>query len=60
MQDLFETPELIPTEIQTVLDTFNEDSDTYAELKRVQLEVEKLGYTFDYTLDAVPYDLRKI
>lgn len=61
MLDLFETPELIPSEIQAVLDTFNEETDnTYTELGRIVLEIEKLGYTFDYGLDAEPYGLRPI
>jgi len=59
MKDLFETPELIPDEVQAVLETFNEDSDnTYFELDRILSEIEELGYTFDYYLDAEPYGLR--
>ena len=60
MKDLFETPELIPHEVQVVLDTFSEDANSYWELARIQKQVEKLGYTFDYGLDAEPYDLRPI
>lgn len=61
MKDLFETPELIPHDVQAVLDTFNEETDnTYTELARIVLEIEKLGYTFDYYLDAEPYGLRPI
>ena len=61
MKDLFETPELIPDEVQAVLETFNEDCDnTYLELDRLLNELEPLGYTFDYYLDAEPYGLRPI
>jgi len=60
MKDLFETPELIPSEVQAVLDTFNEDSNIYWELDKILNQVEKLGYTFEYYLDAVPYGLRPI
>lgn len=60
MKDLFETPELIPIEVKAVLDTFNEDADSYQELSRLVSELEPLGYTFDYYLDAVPYGLRPI
>ncbi len=60
MKDLFETPELIPSEVQAVLDTFNEDSNIYWELDKILNQVEKLGYTFDYYLDAEPYGLRPI
>jgi hypothetical protein len=32
----------------------------YRGLEKALKEVEKIGYTFDYYLDAVPYDLRPI
>ena len=60
MKDLFETPELIPNEVQLVLESFNEDIDSYQELDRLLAELEPLGYTFDYYLDAEPYGLRPI
>lgn len=61
MRDLFETPELIPTEVQLVLESFDEDcSNTYHELDRLLNELEPLGYTFDYYLDAEAYGLRPI
>jgi len=60
MKDLFETPELIPNEVQAILETFNEDADDYQELDRLLAELEPLGYTFDYYLNAEPYGLRPI
>lgn len=59
IQDLFETPELIPQKVQEVLDTFTEDY-TYQEMERLLVELKPLGHTFDYGLDAEPYDLREI
>lgn len=59
--DLFTTPELIPANIKAILDTFNEDAPNgYKELERLVKAIEKHGYTFDYYLDAEPYNLRKI
>jgi hypothetical protein len=60
MKDLFETPELIPEEVQAVLETFDENADDYAELDRLLAEIEPLGYTFDYYLNAEAYGLRPI
>lgn len=61
MKDLFETPELIPEEVKFVLETFNENcGNTYSELERILVEIETLGYTFDYCLDAEPFGLRAI
>jgi len=58
MKDLFETPELIPSDVQAILDTF--DDFTYQELDRIKDELQTVGYTFDYGLDAEPYNLRKL
>ena len=60
MKDLFETPELIPNNVQAVLETFDEDADSYHELDRILSLIEPMGYTFDYYLDAEPYGLRPI
>jgi hypothetical protein len=60
VKDLFDTPELIPDEVNAVLNTFNENADSYHELDRIVNELEPLGYTFSYYLDADPYWLRKI
>lgn len=61
MKDLFETPELIPFDVQAILESFDEESpNTYAELDRLVNELEVIGYTFDYFIDADPYGLRPI
>ena len=61
MNDLFETPEGIPLEVQAVLSEFNDETDnTYTELDRIIKKLEPLGYTFDYGLDAEPFDLHKV
>jgi hypothetical protein len=60
VEDLFKTVELIPSDVKLVLETFDEDADTYKELARLVNELRPLGYTFSYYLDAEPYWLRKI
>lgn len=62
MKDLFETPELIPSKVQAILESFNEDEcpNDYRDLERLLKLIEPLGYTFDYGLDADPYGLRPI
>lgn len=61
MKDLFETPELIPSEVQAILETFDEDAtNTYLELDRLVNELEDIGYTFEYWLDETSYGLRPI
>jgi len=60
--DLFEDYESIPKNVQKILDKYEEglmDGD-YVILKKAHNELEKIGYTFEYYLDGVGYDLRKI
>jgi len=60
--DLFEDYENIPAKVQKVLDKYAnsfEDED-YSGLEKARKELEKIGYTFDFYLDGVAYDLRPI
>jgi len=56
MKDLFETPDLIPANVQAVLADLNEGAD-YKQLQDVLKRCEALGYTFEYYLDAEPFGL---
>ncbi len=60
--DLFSQPELIPENIQEIFDRYYEqygEEMEYSDTERMQKEVEAEGYTFDFDLDNVPYNLRK-
>jgi hypothetical protein len=58
MEDLFETPELIPFNVLIVLNEITEYSyEVCAELLK---KIEPLGFTFDYGLDGEPYNLRRL
>lgn len=60
--DLFEDYKNIPPKVQRILDKYSqgiEDGD-YNDLGDAKNELEEIGYTFDYYLDGVPYDLRPI
>jgi hypothetical protein len=59
--DLFNNVESLPQDVQSVLEKYQEDwEDTYENCANMQDELEELGYTFDYYLDATPYNLRKM
>lgn len=60
--DLFEDYKNIPSNVQEILDKYSqgfEDGD-YAQLASAQKQLESIGYTFEYGLDGVAYNLRKI
>lgn len=64
MTDLFETPELLPKNIQTILSKYAdleiEKGVQYADLIEMGKELANYGYQFDFYLDCIPYNLQKI
>jgi hypothetical protein len=59
--DLFSTPELLPIEVQNVINKYSEDwGESYEECENMLKELRPLGYTFDYYLDASPFNLQPI
>ena len=58
--DLFAHYYLLPQEVQDVLAKYSDWGDSYDECRAMLKDMEAVGYTFEYYLDAVPYDLRKI
>lgn len=53
-------PDQLPENVQSILNSFDEDRDGYAECKRIVTELEAVGYTAEYGLDAELYNLRKL
>lgn len=62
--DLFEDVASLPTEVQAIVASHELDreygSDLYDSCRNLKKELEAVGYTCDYSLDGVPFDLRKI
>lgn len=57
--DLFEHHERLPKKVQKILIKFGEVA-TYIECDKLLEALRPHGYTFDYYLDATPYNLRVI
>jgi hypothetical protein len=60
IEDLFLTPEKLPTEVQIILENFAEREQTYENCQQLEQALRPHRYTFEWGLDAEPYDLRKI
>lgn len=63
--DLFEHTEQLPTEVQSAIAEYEHKKATgevcgYHVCKQFVAELNKLGYTCDYGLDAEPFDLKKL
>ena len=57
--DLFENSDLLPPEVLVICKEFP-DVLTYEECAYFLKRMEALGYTFEYYLDALPFNLKKI
>ena len=58
--DLFEIYETLPMEVQEVINNFSEKDNDYENCAKLVEELNAVGYTCDYGLDASPYDLKQI
>ena len=58
--DLFEHYDKQPSDLKAILAKYAESDETYTTCKSLLAEVEAIGFTFDYGLDAAPHNLRKI
>lgn len=59
-QDLFETPEKLEWPMQNLLMSYALMPETYENCESLLSKCKKLGYTFEYGLDAIPYNLQKL
>jgi len=56
-------PDKMPTEIEFLMTKYEsqfEEGLSYEQCREILKAFEKEGYTFDYGLDACPYDLKRI
>jgi len=60
MIDLFSTPEKLPAEVQEILIAYSEREQTYENCQQLEQALKPHGYTFNWGLDAGPFNLRKI
>ena len=59
MKDLFEHYEELPLPIQTIINNQGE-IESYDDCKELLDKLSVFGYSFEYGLDATPYNLHKI
>jgi len=63
-KDLFFNQEQLPQNVKQIVFEMSEveinEGFDYKKCNKYQSQLEKLGYTFDYELDATPYNLQKI
>jgi len=60
MNDLFEYPNKQPAKLRALLLTYITKEQTYTNLMQLEIDLKKLGYSIEYGLDCIPYNLQKI
>lgn len=60
MRDLFNTPHLIPAEVQEILKGWTPETTSREVCQKLVDDLEKIGYTFTFGSDAIPYHLRPL
>jgi hypothetical protein len=58
--DLFERPEKWPAKLRALIDNYNQSNQDYQELLSLLNSCEKIGFSFEFGLDSIPYNLKKI
>lgn len=58
--DLFDDIESLPNEIQAILSKYSDAEATYINCENLIKELNEVGYTCEYYLDAIPFNLRKL
>lgn len=58
--DLFEFQENLPIEVREIIFQFENSNLSYEDCKIFVCELEKVGYSCEYGLDASPYNLKKL
>jgi hypothetical protein len=60
MIDLFEYPELWPANLRAILSLYMTKEQTYTNLIRLENDLLKIGYSIEFGLDCMAYNLQKI
>jgi len=60
MVDLFEYPETWPANLRAILASYMAKEQTYKNLIRLENELFKIGYSIEYGLDCIAYNLQKV
>jgi hypothetical protein len=60
MLDLFEDPEKWPANLRAILLHYITKEQTYANLMQLEKDLLKIGYSIEYGLDCMAFNLQKI
>jgi hypothetical protein len=60
MQDLFEYPQKWPANLRAIIFAYIAKDQTYANLLQLERDLLNIGYSIEYGLDCIAFNLQKI
>lgn len=60
MEDLFERPNLWPANLRAILARYLDKDPSYKNLIQLETELKNIGYSIEYGLHCIAYNLQKI
>jgi hypothetical protein len=60
MEDLFEYPETWPVDLRALLFAYIAKEQNYSNILQLERDLFKIGYSIEYGLDCMAYNLQKI
>lgn len=60
MIDLFEHYETLPDNVKSIINSYENEENDYNTCQRLIDDLEEVGYTCEFGLDAEPFNLQKI
>ena len=60
MTDLFEYPELWPVNLRAILARYFTKENSYENLLQLETELLRAGYSIEYGLDCIAFNLQKV
>jgi hypothetical protein len=58
--DLFEYPETWPANLRAILARYMAKEQNYSNLMQLETDLKKIGYSIEYGLDCIAYNLQNI
>jgi hypothetical protein len=58
--DLFEHPEIWPADLRALLLAYITKDQTYANILQLEKDLLNIGYSIEYGLDCIAYNLQKV
>ena len=58
--DLFETPNLWPANLRAILARYLAKENSYTNLLQLEKDLLKIGYSIEYGLECMAYNLQKV